>query len=88
MLDVADGAIIAASYADDGIAVEGDLDDRYATVDELFVFMEDAVAAGAVQLDVVFDAELGYPTSLFIDYAPGIADEEQWIAGTNLLLSP
>ena len=88
VLDVADRAIIAATYADDGIAVKDDLDDRYATVDELFALLEEAVAIGAVQIDVVFDAELGYLTSFFIDYDQGIADDEQWIAVSKLLLSP
>jgi len=88
VLEVADGAIIAATYADDGIAVEGDLDDRYATVDELFALLDEAVATGAVQIDVVFDAALGYPKRLFIDYDQRIADEEQSIAASKLLLSP
>ena len=75
VLEVADGAIIFATYADDGIAVEGDLDDRYATVDELFALLQEAVATGAVQIVVVFDATLGYPKRLIIDYDQRIPDE-------------
>ena len=43
----AEGAIVAATYADDGAVVDADLNDRYDTVDELFALLEEAVVSGA-----------------------------------------
>ena len=57
----------------DGATVD---DERGMTVDDLFDLLEDAYERGAVRVDADFDAELGYPTSLYVDYDQRIADEE------------
>ena len=88
VVEVAEGAIVAAAYADDGVAVEADLNDRYDTIDELFALLQQAVVSGAVQIDVEFDPVLGYPTNLYIDQDRRIADEEQWIAASGVVLEP
>lgn len=88
VVQVANGAIVAATYADDGVAVAADLNDRYDTIDEIFALLAAAVAAGAVQIDVEFDPVLGYPTSLYIDHDRRIADEEQSIAASGVVLNP
>jgi hypothetical protein len=88
VVQVEEGAIVAATYADDDTAVDADLNDRYDTIDELFALLEEAIATGAVQIDVEFDAALGYPTRLYIDRDRRIADEEQWIEASAVVLSP
>ena len=87
VVEVAQGAIFVATYADDGAAVDADLNDRYDTVDELFALLEEAVVSGAVQIDAEFDPILGWPVSLYIDQDRRIADEEQWIAASDVVLS-
>ena len=72
----AEGAIVAATYADGGAVVDADLNDRYDTVDEFFALLEEAVVSGAVQIDVDFDPVWGYPVSLYIGQDWRIADEE------------
>ena len=84
---VVNGAIVAAHYTDNGLSVEDDFFGSYNTIDELFVLLEEAVNTGAAQIDVEFDAVLGYPTNLFIDQDRHIADEEQWIAASKVVLN-
>ena len=47
VVEVAQEAIFPATYADDGAAVDADLNDRYDTVDDFFAFLEEAVVSGA-----------------------------------------
>lgn len=87
VVQVAEGVIVAASYADDGTVVDMKLKDRYHTIEELFALLARAVAAGAAQIDVEFDTILGYPTSLYIDQDRRIGDDEQWIVASDVLLN-
>jgi hypothetical protein len=48
----------------------------FPTVDGLFDFIADAIDRGAETIDVTFDAELGLPTHIRVDYRLGLADEE------------
>ena len=50
--------------------------DRALSVEALFALLEDATARPAERIDVTYDARLGYPTSVAIDYDARIADEE------------
>lgn len=51
-------------------------DERGMSVAALFELIDDAYAQGAEQVTVAFDAELGYPTRVSIDYSTMMADEE------------
>ena len=55
VVEVAHGAIFAATYVDDDAAMDADLYDRYDTVDELFALLEEAVVSGAVQINCGFN---------------------------------
>ena len=50
--------------------------DRALTVEALFALIENANARPAERIDATYDARLGYPTSVSIDYDARIADEE------------
>ncbi len=65
------GAVDDATF--NGATVDAE---RVLTVAALFDLLEDAYDRNAARVDVTFDDELGYPTSLYIDYDEGIADEE------------
>lgn len=68
---VRNGAVESATF--NGTAVDAE---RVLTVADLFDLLEDAYDQGAARVDVTFDDELGYPTSLYIDYNEQMADEE------------
>lgn len=48
----------------------------FPTVDGLFDFIEDAIDRGAESIEVTYDAELGLPTAIRVDYRLAAADEE------------
>jgi hypothetical protein len=48
----------------------------YCTVDSLFSFVEQARAAAPASLIVEYDALLGYPLRISVDYSTQIADDE------------
>lgn len=54
------------------------LPDGYAafTVERLFEAIEDAFEAGAASMGVTYDAALGFPVDVAIDYDEEVADEE------------
>ena len=56
-----------------GSAVDAE---RGVSVEALFALIDDAYARGAAEVELAFHPELGYPTSIGIDYDRQMADEE------------
>jgi hypothetical protein len=54
------------------------------SVDELFDVIEDAIVRDADTLEVTYDRQLGYPTSISIDYDRNVADDELLITAHSL----
>lgn len=50
--------------------------EKYNTVEKLFEFVESAIDRNAYELNVTYDAELGYPRSADVDYERMMKDEE------------
>lgn len=48
----------------------------YPTIDELFGLIQEAVRDGVHELRVTYHPSLGFPTDLWVDRSPSIADEE------------
>ena len=48
----------------------------FPTVDGLFDFIEDAIDRGAESIEVTYDAEIGLPVAVRVDYRLALADEE------------
>jgi len=73
-ISVEDGEIVQIRNSETGEAVE--LNEGYSTIDELFIWLQQAASHDPKKLDLEFHPELGYPT--FIDYnqSDNIADEE------------
>lgn len=80
---VRDGAVVSVQYEGEPIEPEGL---QIYTVDDLFGLLDDAFEREAENINVTYDAELGYPVEFFIDYSQGIADEE--LGATVLALVP
>ena len=55
----------------------------YHTIDGLFDKIQDAIDREAVRLTVSYDPEIGYPTSVSIDYSLTIIDEEFSFTATS-----
>jgi hypothetical protein len=74
-LHVANGAVVAVTPIDAYISPLVDPLTAFPTVDELFDVVIDA-ADRADDLRVTYDRDLGYPTSISIDYDVKYADDE------------
>ena len=69
--------VASVVLADSGTAVDTtQLTDYFLTVDGLFEVIQDAIDEEAHSLTVMYHAELGYPTSIDIDYLLNAVDEE------------
>lgn len=55
------------------------------TVEGLFGRVQDAIQREAVSLQVEYDADLGYPTSVSVDISRQIVDEEYAFTATGLV---
>ena len=78
-------AVESATYVDDGRPVDPLFLPAYQTVDEMFETIASAIERQAVVLEVTYDAELHYPTDVYIDLSEMIADEEQGFTATDLV---
>ena len=70
------GVIEYLLYEDDGQPVPLSYASSFPSAEELFDTIQDAIERGADEIDVEYDSSYGYPTSVYIDYNRGVADEE------------
>lgn len=87
-IEVRDGKIASATFADTGEAVPDDLDFNKLTVNDLFKEVQQAIKGGAAQVDVTYDKQYGFPTSIYIDQSRQIADEEVGFTVSNFQPEP
>jgi len=90
-IQVRDGVAVSVTYVSSGDAVTDGKFDNADTIDKLFTILENAYAGKgdfkqkADTVDVTYDAQMGYPSTFFIDVSQQIADEEQGYTVTNLV---
>lgn len=70
------GKIVDATYADTGEAVPSYIRDGLLSMSERFDQLEDAYLSDAERVDVTYDPQLDYPSSVYIDQSFMMADEE------------
>ena len=75
-ISVASDQLTGAVYTDDRTAVADSYRSTLRTIDGMFDDLQMAIDQSADEIDLGFDAALGYPTSVFVDYSRQIADEE------------
>ncbi|MEB4591692.1 DUF6174 domain-containing protein [Candidatus Thiothrix sp. Deng01] len=75
-IEVADGKVASATFADTGEPLPEDLDYNKLTVNDLFDTIQQAITDGAARVDVSYDQQSGVPASIYIDRSEQIADEE------------
>lgn len=76
-LQVRNGVISQARYADDGARLDDGVEHDLKTVSDWFEVIEAASRYPAASLDVDYDAAFGFPREIDIDYDKRIADDEQ-----------
>lgn len=71
-------------YESDGSLVPEQYRPAALTVQELFALIRDALDRHAARLDVEYDAQYGYPTTISIDYDAQMVDDEITIRARDL----
>ncbi len=61
---------------DSGAPVTGITAGTFLTIDELFLIIQDAIDQNASEIDVKYDAVLGYPTDVDIDLSRSVFNDE------------
>jgi hypothetical protein len=90
-IQVRSGATVSVTYVSTGAAVTEGKFDNADTIDKLLTMLKNAyVGKGdfeqkADTINVTYNAQMGYPTTFFIDVSQTIADEEQGYTVTNLV---
>ena len=75
-ITVREGAAVQIAHAGTGEAVDKTKYEIYYTVEQLFDYIQSAIDKKAHSVKVDYDAELGYPTSVEIDYIENAIDDE------------
>lgn len=83
-IDVMDGQISAALYLDDESTVGSEVFGTLLTIEGVFGRIEEAFEEGAHAIGVEYDATLGHPLSVSVDYDAQIADEELSLSISDL----
>jgi hypothetical protein len=75
-ITVREGVAAQMAYANTGEAVDKAKFELYYTVAQMFNYIQTAIDKKAHSIKVVYDDELGYPTSVEIDYIKNAMDDE------------
>jgi hypothetical protein len=90
-IQVRNGAAVSVTYVSNGAAVTEGKFDKADTVDKLFTILKNAYDGKgdfeqkAETINLTYHAQMGYPTTFYIDVSQTIADEEQGYTVTNLI---
>jgi uncharacterized protein DUF6174 len=83
-IEVRDGAIVSAHYADGNDPVPGAVQAFLPTIEDLFAIVAEAIDHEADLLEVTYDQSRGYPRKIAIDYRFNTADDEVAHSVSNL----
>ena len=90
-IQVRNGVAVSVTYISSGAAVTEGKFDNADTIAKMFTILENAYTGkGGLEqkadtVEVTYDSQMGYPTSLYIDVSQLMADEEQGYTVTNLV---
>ena len=90
-IQVRNGTAVSVTYVSSGAAVTEGKFDNADTIDKLFTMLKNAYTGEgdfgqkADSINVTYNAQMGYPTTFYIDVSETIADEEQGYTITNLV---
>jgi hypothetical protein len=83
VVEVQNGVPVSVEYATKGDPPPPEYFDRYDTIDELFLVIEDAIGQQPVILEAMYDNDYGFPIDVYIDYEANVADEELGFSVTD-----
>ena len=83
-IEVLGGSVTSVTFLDDGQLLQSPTVGAFATIDDLFAKIDEAIESDAESVIVTYDPTLGYPTLLSVDYRREIADDEFTITASNL----
>ena len=86
VVEVRGGQVVSRTYEATGLPVNPATASWWPDVPGLFQIVEDHIAGGSVQVDVIYDPTFGHPTSIVIDVHLGMADDGQGIRTWSLTL--
>ena len=81
---VRNGMRISVTVVATGEPVPAPFAEYYPTVEGLFGFIEDAIDRRAHSITAVYDAQMGFPTSIRVDYDENTIDEEMAFEASSL----
>ena len=90
-IQVRNGTAVSVTYVSSGVAVTEGKFDNADTIDKLFTMLKNAYTGEgdfeqkADTINVTYNAQMGYPTTFFIDVSQTIADEEHGYTITNFV---
>ncbi|OLT61528.1 DUF6174 domain-containing protein [Moorena bouillonii] len=87
VVEIRNGETTSIVAADSGKPVNREFFDNYYSVSKLFDVVQKAIDQDYYKLDVTYDATLGYPTKIDMDYRAEIADDERTLTIDNLEVS-
>lgn len=76
IVEVRNGVTVSVIYAGTGLPVGNTYFISYDTIDEMFQVIEDAINQRAEEIKVEYNAVLGYPTCINIDFIKMAVDDE------------
>ena len=85
-ITVRDGVAAQIAHAETGEAVDKARFEIYYTVDQLFDYIQAAIDKKAYSINAVYDEEMGYPTSVEIDFIKNAIDDEMRFKTGNLVV--
>lgn len=84
---VSNGAVVSRIRVRDDAPVDSTAAGAFVSIDELFEIIGRALDSGAASISAVYDAALGYPLEISIDYIRNAVDDEvSWRASDLRLL--
>ncbi|MBN3923799.1 DUF6174 domain-containing protein [Nostoc sp. NMS4] len=83
IIEVRNGQPTSITSVATGKPVNPEFFQKYNTIPKLFNVIQDAIKRKAYNLNVEYNAKLGYPTKINIDYDSKIADEEIFLTIEN-----
>ncbi len=69
--------VVTVTEADSGAPVAGPAEGTFLTIDELFLAIQEAIDQNASEIDARYDAVLGYPTDVNIDFSRSVFNDER-----------
>jgi hypothetical protein len=76
IVEVQDGQVFRRTYRDTGEELSGGPQSLFPTVDGVFDLIEEMLSQRPHRIEVEYDAERGFPTSISYDGDAGISDDE------------